>query len=192
MDLYLHRIRQRPYLAGAVVALLLIVPVSVTFWWSRADVATVDLLPRAQALPESNPRVIAHAAGEVRNPGVYDLPAMSRVADLLEAAGGVLPGSDVDQLNLAALVADGDRIYVPAEGESVPVLGAAAASGPLNLNSATVEQLQSLSGVGPSTAAAIVSWRQENGAFGSLEDLLKVPGIGPAKLERISQDAEVR
>jgi competence protein ComEA len=192
VDLYLHRLKQRPFFAAAVIAACLVVPLGVTFAWSRGEASTVERIPRAQELPAPNPRVIAHAAGEVRTPGVYDLPAMSRVADLLDAAGGVLPGSDVDQLNLAALVADGDRIYVPAEGETVPLLDGGAPSGPVNLNNATAAQLETLTGVGPSTAAAIISWREENGAFGSLDDLLNVPGIGPAKLEQISQDAAVR
>jgi competence protein ComEA len=132
--------------------------------------------------------VLAHAAGAVRNPGVYSLRPGARVQDLLAAAGGAAPGADLDRINLAAPVADGSQVYVPNEGEAVPAgasggAGAAAPSGPLDLNTATLEQLDALPGVGPATAQAIVDEREKRGRFASVEDLLDVRGIGPAKLD---------
>ncbi len=142
--------------------------------------------------------VTAHAAGQVAAPGVYSIPAGARVADLVTAAGGLLPEADIDRLNLAARVVDGTRVYIPRRGESPPPEagagdagapaiggGAAAPSGPVDLNTATAAQLDTLPGVGPATAAAILTYRARHGRFKSVTELLEVPGIGPAKLEAI-------
>ena len=149
--------------------------------------------------------VTAHAAGQVAAPGVYSVPAGARVADLVTAAGGLLPEADVDRLNLAARVVDGTRVYIPRKGESPPAEAAAgdpgrgpgrpgaaggaegrgAAAGPVDLNTATAAQLDTLPGVGPATAAAILTYRARHGRFKSVTELLEVPGIGPAKLEAI-------
>jgi competence protein ComEA len=137
--------------------------------------------------------VMVHAAGAVRSPGVYRLRAGARVADLVELAGGPLDDSDLHSLNLAAAVADGERVYVPRLGEAVPEPPAAAgggagaqsadAGGMVDVNSATAEQLDTLPGVGPATAKAILDERDRRGRFDSVEDLLDVRGIGEAKLE---------
>lgn len=145
--------------------------------------------------------VTAHAAGQVGAPGVYSLPAGARVADLVTAAGGLLAEADVDRLNLAARVVDGTRVYIPRTGEgpappadvgpgdpvaSAPEAGPAGApSGPVDLNTATLAQLDTLPGVGPATANAILTYRTRHGRFKSVTELLEVPGIGPAKLEAI-------
>lgn len=142
--------------------------------------------PDATTVPTS---VVVHVAGSVAAPGVYELPAGSRVRDALAAAGGVLADADPDALNLAALVIDATRVYVPAVGEEVPaelaappVAPAAVPSGPVDVNRATAEQLDALPGVGPATATAIVTERERNGPFLTVDDLDRVPGIGPAKL----------
>ncbi|MEA2828739.1 MAG: competence protein ComEA [Actinomycetota bacterium] len=147
--------------------------------------------------------VTAHAAGQVAAPGVYSVPAGSRVADLVTAAGGLLPEADVDRLNLAAKVVDGTRVYIPRRGEAPPSEAPAASAGgvadsgagagspggapagPVDLNTATAAQLDTLPGVGPATANAIITYRTRNGRFKSVTELLEVPGIGPAKLEAI-------
>jgi competence protein ComEA len=135
--------------------------------------------------------VVAHAAGAVVHPGVYELHAGSRVTDLIDAAGGPTPDADVDRLNLAAPIVDGERVYVPRVGEVVAATDAAVsgasgeASGPLDLNTATLEQLDALPGVGPTTAKAIIDERERRGGFRSVDDLLDVRGIGPAKLDAI-------
>ena len=133
-----------------------------------------------------------HAAGAVARPGVYRVRAGGRVADLLDAAGGPAPDADLDQVNLAAKVADGERVYVPRRGESPPPPAASGAggtsgtpgpaAGPVNLNTATLEQLDALPGVGPATAQAILDYRKAQGRFRRVDELLEVRGIGEAKL----------
>lgn len=139
--------------------------------------------------------VTVHVAGQVAGPGIYAVPTGARVADVVVAAGGTLQEADIEQLNLAARVADGERIYVPRKGEPSPVgpLPAAGASaggtapprGPVDLNAATPEQLDALPGVGPATSRAILAYRLSHGRFRSVTELLEVPGIGPAKLEAL-------
>ena len=141
------------------------------------------------------PPVVA-AAGAVVSPGLYKVAAGARVADVLNAAGGPTPDADLDQLNLALKVSDGDRVYVPRKGESPPpgvatAGGASGADAPVNLNTATLEQLDALPGVGPTTAQAILDYRRQHGRFRSVQDLLEVQGIGPAKLEKLRQKVKV-
>ena len=132
-----------------------------------------------------------HVAGRVQRPGVYDLPSSSRVIDAVNMAGGAVFGADADAINLAAPVVDGQRVYVPAVGEVV-VSEPSGADGvvagprfPIDINTATVGDLDRLPGVGPATAEAIVRHRDEQGRFASVDGLLDVPGIGEAKLEAI-------
>ncbi len=136
--------------------------------------------------------LVVQVAGLVRRPGVYRLPVGARTFQAIEAAGGPLGGGDPGALQLAARLADGARVEVPAKSRAavgaVPVGTAAGASGstpgstgPVSLSSATLEQLDSLDGIGPALAKRIVEWRQTHGGFSSVADLDKVPGIGPAK-----------
>ena len=135
--------------------------------------------------------LVVHAAGAVNAPGLYRLPAGSRVDDLITAAGGLAGDADRDRINLAAPLADGERVYIPRAGEVVPPAEGPApasgseSSGPIDLNTATVEQLDSLPGIGPSIAKAIVDERERNGRFRSVDDLERVRGIGPSKLDQI-------
>jgi competence protein ComEA len=145
----------------------------------------------------SSSLVFVHVAGAVVRPGLYRLGGAPRVADAIDAAGGVAPTADLDAVNLAATVTDGERVYVPRLGEVPPPAAAAGASngtlpGPIDLNTATAEQLDALPGVGPSTAQAIVSYRQEHGRFRSVDELLEVRGIGPSKLEDLRAKVRVR
>jgi competence protein ComEA len=131
--------------------------------------------------------VVVHVAGAVAKPGVQQLPPGSRVVDAVDAAGGALPDADVGRVNLAAPLDDGQQVYVPKVGEAAPAAGstgeAASPSGPVHLNSASVDQLDELPGVGPAIAQAIVDHRETQGDFTSVEDLLDVRGIGQSKLE---------
>ena len=137
--------------------------------------------------------IVVYVAGAVAAPGVYTLDNAARVTDAVTAAGGVAADADLDVVNLAAAVHDGERVYVPKVGGTVPpVVGAdvvvvdnSTAPGPVNINSATAEQLDVLPGVGPTTAAAIVSHRQQHGPFQNVEQLADVRGIGPAKLDAL-------
>jgi competence protein ComEA len=135
--------------------------------------------------------VVVHVAGAVEEPGVYELAAGARVRDAVVAAGGPTVEANWDALNLAAVVADASRVYVPAIGEEVvatlapPTVGDQPPTGPVDVNHADAALLETLPGVGPATAAAIITERERNGPFLGVDDLDRVPGIGPAKLAAI-------
>src|SRR5436309_3879653 len=135
-------------------------------------------------------QLFVDVVGAVRRPGLYRLREGSRVADAVTRAGGPTRHAQMELVNLAALVADGEQVVVPRRGASAVggVSGAGAvASGPVHLNGATLEQLDALPGIGPVTAQKILSYRQEHGAFGSVDELDAVPGIGPARLEQLRE-----
>jgi competence protein ComEA len=139
--------------------------------------------------PDVSPITI-DIVGAVRRPGVLVLPAGSRARDALRRAGGPLPAADLDTLNLAVRLADGELVVVPRKGApatAVPAAGGASggAVAIVHLNSATVEQLDGLDGIGPSLAARIVAWRTAHGGFQTIDDLSQVSGIGPARLEAL-------
>ena len=144
--------------------------------------------------------MVVSVVGLVQQPGLVTLAPSARIADAVTAAGGPLNGADTVGLNLARHVVDGEQIVVgivtpagrpAALGSSVgpsqtgPITNSPKASGPLDLNTATVEQLDTLPGVGPVTAAAIVAWRQANGTYTAVDQLGEVDGIGPARLEKL-------
>jgi competence protein ComEA len=145
--------------------------------------------PGAVATPSvSAAGLVVDVAGRVRHPGLVHLPAGARVADALVAAGGVLPGVDLTTVNLARALGDGEQVVVGAPG-AAPVGGAASSgSGPdalVDLNSATLDQLDSLPGVGPVLAQRILDWRSAHGRFSSVDELGEVGGIGAKKLADI-------
>jgi len=131
--------------------------------------------------------LVVHVVGAVREPGLYRIAEGSRVADAVAKAGGSTPKADLSLINLAAPLADGLQIVVPRRAAPGTAAGAAAATGPVHLNTATVEQLDALPGVGPVTAQKIVGHRERNGAFTSVDDLDAIPGIGPARLEQLRE-----
>jgi len=185
-------VRSAPRLSAALAVAVVIVGALGLVLFRRSPPAPAIQLPRAESAPGSTPttagEVVVDVAGAVLRPGVVRLDGPGRVIDAVAAAGGATPDADLNMVNLAAKVADGDRIYVPKRGESPPPLpssGASAnqtSSGPVDLNSASPEQLDALPGVGPATAKAIVEYRTRHGRFRTVDDLLSVPGIGPAKL----------
>lgn len=137
------------------------------------------------------PDLVVHAAGEVQHPGVYRVASPARVMDLIDRAGGPTEAAQLHAMNLAAPLVDGQRVYVPRVGEIDPggVPGDSAvpsgAGQAIDLNTAGVEQLDTLPGIGPATARAIIEERGRRGRFDSVEDLLDVRGIGEAKLAEI-------
>ena len=132
-------------------------------------------------------------AGKVRRPGLVRVAPGSRVADVLEAAGGPLPDADLSGVNLARKVGDGEQVAIgvpPApDAGSVPATGGGGSgpAGPLDLNAATVEQLDGLPGVGPVTAQRIVEWRTRNGRFATVDQLREVEGIGERRLGQLRE-----
>jgi competence protein ComEA len=170
----------------AVVALVLAFKQAASDGPAASDAEPIETI--AATPPPPPERVLVHVVGAVRRPGLYELPENSRVADAVKRAGGTTAKADVALVNLAAPVADGTQIVVP--GRSTAARAAAGAmpppaTGPVNLNSATLEQLDALPGVGPVTAQKIIAYREQNGAFRSVDDLDAVPGIGPARLEEL-------
>lgn len=133
--------------------------------------------------------VVVDVTGAVARPGVYRLPAGSRVTDAVERAGGAAPKAQLEAVNLAARLADGQQIVVPERGPggAVTTGGAAGATeeGPISLGTATVEQLDTIEGIGPVTAADIVQFRGEHGGLASVDQLDQISGIGPATMEAL-------
>jgi competence protein ComEA len=192
-------------LAAAAVGLLLAVGLVILLLRPPGGSAAEVTLPRAGTAADpattttSAPAaVVAHAAGAVQAPGVYRLEPGARAADLVAAAGGAGADADLQRLNLAAPVADGERVYVPRVGEvaPAPVAGPSGGAtggagegqgvgGPVDLNTATAEELEALPGVGPAIAAAILDERERRGRFATVDDLLDVRGIGEARLEQL-------
>jgi competence protein ComEA len=218
---WLQVVRRSPWWTAAAGALAVVVLGAVAWAAFRpgANPPPIELeLPRADAPSSASSSasegattsgaaperpagaVIVHVAGAVVAPGLYRLGGDARVADALDAAGGPAPDAELDAVNLAAKVADGERVYVPRKGEAPPaVVGAAGAAGgggapagPLDLNTATADQLDALPGVGPATAEAILAYRQEKGRFRSVDELLEVRGIGQAKLATLRSKVTVR
>jgi competence protein ComEA len=132
--------------------------------------------------------LVVDVTGAVRRPGVYRLPAGARVTDAVERAGGATSRAQVEAINLAARLADGQQVVVPEEGPSGAPVGAAGASaeeGPISLGAATVEQLDTIDGIGPVTAQDIVDFREEHGGLSSIDQLDQMSGIGPATMESL-------
>ena len=145
---------------------------------------------RVESGDEGRRSVVVHVAGAVRSPGVYRMRPSARVDDAVARAGGPTPRADLSQVNLAAKVEDGRQVLVP---RRVPAAAAAPAPAgmsappgqpavPINLNTATLEQLDTLPGVGPATGQKIIDYREQHGGFGSVDELGEVPGIGDVRL----------
>jgi competence protein ComEA len=130
---------------------------------------------------------VVHVAGAVVRPGVYRLPAGSRVTDAVRRAGGFARGASRDAINLAARLSDGQQVVVPGTGTAASTSASAdgAESGPVSLGSATVEQLDGVEGIGPVTAQKIVEFRDQHGGLSSIDQLDEVDGIGPATMQTL-------
>lgn len=171
-----------------------LIAASILYWISippRGE--PIQLLP----VPTQSPYEI-YVTGAVLQPGVYALPPGSRVKDAIQSAGGMLKEADQEAINLAALLVDGDRIRVPTQKAPTPTPSRTqppaassvtppplATAGPVDINTATVEELDTLPGIGPALASRIIAYRQVYGSFKTIQDLLKVGGIGPSVFSNI-------
>jgi len=206
-----------PALAAAIAVAILACSWAVWSWWPRAESGQgAEFVSAAPSDPSITPvgsqpsttqpetPLVVHVAGAVRHPGLYHLDEGSRIGDAVDAAGGTLPDAVVEAINLARPLTDGEQVLVPDEdtvdAAAAPVspsaqqIGAAGAgaAGPVDLNGADAALLDTLPGVGPSTADKIVADRESNGPFKTVEDLGRVSGIGPKKLEQLRDLVIVR
>jgi competence protein ComEA len=137
------------------------------------------------SVEEGGTDVVVDVTGAVLKPGVYRMPAGSRVNDAVRRAGGATGKASLDSINLAARLADGQQVVVPEEGSSVP--SAETEDGPISLGSATAEELDTIDGIGPVTAEGIIDFREEHGGLSSVDQLDQISGIGPATMEALRE-----
>ena len=186
MDVFMP---QRRRLLGVAALVLLVLVLGIRHLSAKGNPAAVarDPLVPGRAHASAN-RLVVDVVGAVRRPGLYRLPEGARIADAVRRAGGTTRKADLESINLAAPLADGLQVVVPRRIAASPASAAgdpAAAAGPVHLNTATLEQLDALPGVGPVTAQRILDYRQAHGAFVSVDDLDLIPGIGPARMEQL-------
>lgn len=193
---------RRQTLALVFLLSLALIGGGILAWRQAARGAVTVAVPepdQEQASP-APAQAVVHVCGAVRNPGVYILPAAARVYEAVAKAGGALPEADQSAVNLAARLVDGEQIYLPRKGEAPAVSpaaggdsgggGTAAASAakakfPVRLNQAGAGELEAVPGIGPALAARIIAYRQANGPFAQVEDLLNVSGIGQKTLDKL-------
>jgi competence protein ComEA len=195
--------RYRPYLA--MLVLFAMVLAGTIFFLRRPEspavVTLATVTPRPSATPGS---IIVDVRGAVNKPGVYSLPVGSRVQDVLTLAGEVTNSADTRPLNLARRLNDGEQIYVATIGEALPTVVATPGRGvqqnaltrptvgKININTATLAELDTLPGIGPSIAQRIIDYRTQNGDFKTIEDLKKVRGIGDVLFNQIKDSITVQ
>ena len=188
--------RQLAACAFAVLALAVLA----VWHLSRSEGGTSAAAPAPAAIHVEDAEsgggsVIVHVAGAVQQPGVYRMRPQARVDDAVGRAGGATRRADLSQVNLAAKVEDGRQVLVPEKVRAAA--GGTATTAPtqpevpLNLNTATLEQLDELDGIGPATAQSILDYRDEHGGFGSVEELGEVPGIGDVRLASLREQVRV-
>ncbi len=188
------------FVSGTIMFLLGLGLNSWQTWQPPAEIHFVPAEPTPTPLPTPTPEPISiFINGEVAEPGIYQLPYDSRVQELIQLAGGFTAEAFVDVVNLAQPLTDGMHVHVPAEGNeqvAIPLVSTPPsttksdgqmADGLINLNTATQSQLETLPGVGPSTAEKILVYREDNGPFQSIEAVMDVSGIGPAKFEKMAE-----
>ncbi len=185
--------RQALLLSAALAVLLFLAGKLLVGAGSPRPVARLRF-PSTPAAAAAKPKLVVDVVGAVRRPGLYRLPDPSRVADAVARAGGTTPKANLEAVNLAAPLADGEQVVVPATvasaaggpaGGGTPTGAASAPGAPVSLSTATLEQLDALPGIGPVTAQKILDYRAAHGAFKSVDELDAVSGIGPARLDQL-------
>ncbi len=179
--------RRRAIAVALLGAVVLIVAVRHLASARAPSAGTAHAAAALVTAPAPSKQLVVHVVGAVMRPGLYRFPDGSRVADAVGRAGGATRHADLAQINLAAPMADGLQVVVPRRTPrgAVAPAGSEAPAGPVHLNTATLDELDALPGVGPVTAEKILDYRTQNGGFASVDDLDAVAGIGPARLESL-------
>jgi competence protein ComEA len=190
MDVRIPALSRRQVFGAAAAVVVLLLFVIRHLGGGSAAPAVTPLPAPVRAKPAAAKLLVVDVAGAVRRPGLYRLRSGSRIDDAIAAAGGSTPKAQLDSVNLAAPIADGEQVVVPRRGAAGAAAPGAPSAGsspsaPLDLNSATLEQLEALPGIGPVTAQKILDYRQAHGAFHSVAELQGVPGIGPAHMAQL-------
>jgi len=185
----LHFTRHQKIALGIIAGFVLIISL---FMVLRGN-TQINAAPEIVQITISEPEIFVDVTGAVNNPGVYSLTGRSRVIDAIKAAGDSAPGADLSTINLARVLNDGEQIYVDTTvvNSSGHRVSKKVATGPININRATLRQLDSLDGIGPVIAGRIIEYRKKNGSFLTIDDLQKVSGIGAAKFAQIKSKVRI-
>ena len=185
----LHFSRNQKIALAIVAAIVLALSVLIVLRGNTQITAAPEIIPITIAEPE----IFVDVTGAVNRPGVYSLTGRSRVIDAIKAAGDSAPGADLSTINLARVLNDGEQIYVDSTvvNSSGQRVSKKVASGPININRATLRQLDALDGIGPVIAGRIIEYRMKNGSFLTIDDLQKVSGIGAAKFAQIKSKVRI-
>ena len=185
----LHFSRNQKIALSIIAAIVLALSVLIVLRGNTQIAAAPEIVPITIAEPE----IFVDVTGAVNNPGVYTLTGRSRVIDAIKAAGDSAPGADLSTINLARVLNDGEQIYVDSTviNSSGQRVSKKVSSGPININRATLRQLDSLDGIGPVIAGRIIDYRKKNGSFLTVDDLQKVSGIGAAKFAQIKSKVRI-
>jgi competence protein ComEA len=185
----LHFSRNQKIALSIIASVVLALSVLIVLRGNTQINAAPEIIPVTIAEPE----IFVDVTGAVNNPGVYSLTGRSRVIDAIKAAGDSAPGADLSTINLARVLNDGEQIYVDSTvvNSSGQRVSKKVSSGPININRATLRQLDALDGIGPVIAGRIIEYRKKNGSFLTVEDLQKVSGIGAAKFAQIKSKVRI-
>lgn len=185
----LHFSRNQKIALSIIASVVLALSVLIVLRGNTEINAAPEIIPVTIAEPE----IFVDVTGAVNNPGVYTLTGRSRVIDAIKAAGDSAPGADLSTINLARVLNDGEQIYVDSTvvNSSGQRVSKKVSSGPININRATLRQLDALDGIGPVIAGRIIEYRKKNGSFLTVDDLQKVSGIGAAKFAQIKSKVRI-
>jgi competence protein ComEA len=185
----LHFTRHQKIALGVIAAIVLTLSLLMVLRGNTQINAAPEIIP----ITISEPEIFVDVTGAVNNPGVYSLTGRSRVIDAIKAAGDSAPGADLSTINLARVLNDGEQIYVDSTvvNNAGQRVSKKVASGPININRATLRELDGLDGIGPVIAGRIIQYRKKNGSFLTIDDLQKVSGIGAAKFAQIKSKVRI-
>jgi competence protein ComEA len=185
----LHFSRNQKIALSIIASVVLALSVLIVLRGNTQINAAPEIIP----VTITEPEIFVDVTGAVNNPGVYSLTGRSRVIDAIKAAGDSAPGADLSTINLARVLNDGEQIYVDSTvvNSSGQRVSKKVSSGPININRATLRQLDALDGIGPVIAGRIIEYRKKNGSFLTIDDLQKVSGIGAAKFAQIKSKVRI-